>query len=195
MYSSYFKEIEALREHPITLDGAKLHLQETESDNDPLINVYIEAATRFVENYCRITLMPTVYEERMDEWPSDGIWELRKYPFIQIESITYIDTEGDTQTLSSSLYSTSIKHTIPYIYLIDSATTIDHKDTTDAIRVRYRAGYQASGIIPYDIIAAMLLMIRKWYDKREDNKDGLGFNDLVPNASINLLLPHKRHEQ
>jgi uncharacterized phiE125 gp8 family phage protein len=188
MYSTYLQLITPHIDLPITLDGARMQLDELGTDKDPLINTLIASAARYVEDHCRISLMPQLFEERMDAWPKDNKWEVRKYPFISISSIKYIDLDGDEQTLDPAGYGYSMQWDIPYIYLLDGIS-ITAKTQIDAIKLQYYAGYEVPGTIPDTIIDAMMLIVRERYDHPQ------GTNVDIPTAALNLLKYHIRHEQ
>jgi len=151
---------------PLTTTEAKLHLKVDSSDDDTLIERLIKAARRFSENYTERSFITQTWKARFDKFPD--VIELLYGPVLSITSIEYIDEDGDTQTLSSSNYTTDLKSKIARITPVDEWPDTD--DVTNAVTVTYTAGFGASSAnVPEDIRAAMLLIIGKLYESREDN--------------------------
>ena len=136
---------------PVTTDDVKAHLRRTDlSDEDALIAIYAKAARERVEQYLNRALVEQTQEMTIDwNWP-DGVIKIPNPPLIGVDSITYIDGAGVTQTLDPSLY---IVDTIAEPGRIDRAysaiwPTVRYQ--IGAITVTYRAGFVADGGPPVD---------------------------------------------
>jgi uncharacterized phiE125 gp8 family phage protein len=97
---------------PITLTEMKIHLK-AESDiteDDELITSLIVAARDVVEtgtgaNVSRQKVMlDTTFTWKLDSFPGDTYIEVPRVPLVSVSSIQYVDTNGTTQTWSSSNY-------------------------------------------------------------------------------------------
>lgn len=91
-----------------------------------------------------------------------------KPPLQSVTSISYVDTNGQTQTWSSTQYTvtTSREPGIvrpAYGYSIPTA-----RAQPDAVTVRFVAGYGPPSSVPEDLKAAMLLLIGHWFAVREE---------------------------
>ena len=87
---------------PVTLAEAKHHARVDISDDDTYIQTLIAVAREYVEDRLDTTLLTTIWEARYDEFP---LWEivLPRPPMLSATvTITYKDTEGASQTLTSS---------------------------------------------------------------------------------------------
>lgn len=153
---------------PLTLDGVKDYLQETENDNDALINQLIESATDWVEQKMSRCLMTTVFEQHLSAWPACNLVLLRWNPVQTLDSIKYVDANGDEQTITSTNYATWIRDSIMMVSFNDDYTWPTTKAVPDAFKIRFTAGYNPAYTIPAPIKNAMLLRIRKAYDNRQD---------------------------
>ena len=107
--------------HPTEL---KLHSREDLDDdaNDALIAGYLAAATELTEtetgenDLSRITVIVVrKYELKLDGFPGGAI-RVPRVPLVSVASIAYIDLNGDTQTVSSALYSVAADGVISLAY-------------------------------------------------------------------------------
>lgn len=91
---------------PITLAEAKTQLGVTSSDDDTLIGALVDAAVSRIDGPSGIgvALVTQTWTQTLDAWPYDGEIRLGLWPVQSVSSITYVDTNGDTQTVSSSNY-------------------------------------------------------------------------------------------
>jgi Phage gp6-like head-tail connector protein len=178
-------------EEPIALALAKLHLRVTTAVDDLLITNLIASARSLAEKETRRAFVTRTYELRLNRFPyytpifalnpltyerqpagTDGqIW-LPKPPLIAVNSLTYIDVNGATQTLDPSRYE------------VDSGGVLQGSLTPsfgnyfpqsrfqlNAIRINYDAGYGAASDVPEALIQAMLLQVGHWYRNREATTD------------------------
>ena len=100
---------------PIHLDEAKKHLVVDHTGDDVLIAGLITTARHSVENELRRQLVAATVKYRLDAFPREI--NLPRPPLMEVSSITYVDTAGDTQTLASTEYTvdkyTEISRVIP----------------------------------------------------------------------------------
>jgi uncharacterized phiE125 gp8 family phage protein len=88
-------------------------------------------------------------------------------PLISVSSITYVDGNGTTQTLSAAAYKVdtdSEPGRITPAYGYCWPTT---RAEINAIAITYVAGYATRAAVPASIKQAMLLLIGHWYENRE----------------------------
>ena len=171
---------------PITLEKAKLQLDilSSETEDDTLINAYIKAARQYCERFLNRKLITTEIEF-VDDCFSSNIIAL-SLPVAQVTSVTYVDDNGDTQTLDSAKYNTDVSGDTPRIQAVDSWPST--KSIIGAVKIRATAGYGAAATdVPEPIINAMLLMIRDWYDNPADRIHRM------PTRAESLLLPYIRY--
>lgn len=90
-------------------------------------------------------------------------------PLQSVSSIAYVDGDGATQTLSSSVYQVIDQglwkpSLIVEAYQQSWPTT---RDQPQAVTVTFVAGYGAASAVPAPIKSAIKLMVSHWYENRE----------------------------
>lgn len=156
-------------DYPLTLDGVKDFLQETENDNDALINLLIGSATDWVEQRTSRCLMTTDFEQRLQCWPRSNIVKIRWNPVQTVASVKYVDANEVEQTINSTNYATWTRDHVLQISFNDDYQWPTTAEVPDAFKIRYTSGYNPAYTIPDPIKEAMLLRIRRAYDKRMDD--------------------------
>lgn len=146
---------------PLTLAQAKAHCRVDGSDSDTELNSMIVAARSFVEDYCGIKLVAQTVVLRCSSF-CDFI-DLPIAPVASIASITYLDSAGAEQTLSTDIYESVLTDLEPIIRLKINQSWPSVREAADAIRVTVSAGYAS---LPAPIHHAMLLLIGSWFDSR-----------------------------
>jgi uncharacterized phiE125 gp8 family phage protein len=159
---------------PVSLAEAKAHLRLDDNSDDGLLAGYILAARQYAENYIRGAIITQTYDYKLDGgWPM--VWvrdycrtriELPLRPVQSVTSVSYVDENGATQTLSTSLYTTHLDRPVPCIDKAYNQSFPSVRDVTDAVTVRFVAGY-APEKVPDGIRTAILLHIESLYDSCE----------------------------
>jgi uncharacterized phiE125 gp8 family phage protein len=151
--------------HPVTIAEAKTHLRVDTVDDDLLIGSLINAAAMAVEAETGIICAArsiTVYFRSF----SDRL-ALHYLPINSITAITYLDTDGATQTLASNQYRLGY---FAGVAVINPANGVSYPatDTVDgAVAVTFNAGHASNAAIDARIKQAALLMVGHWYANRE----------------------------
>lgn len=166
---------------PLSLTEVKTWLKISGSDEDDLLSSLIAAAREAGEKYCGVGFGSQTVTEKFPDLDQCGM-ALSVSPVIAVSSISYKDTAGDTQTLSTSYYGVDTQRKPGMIYPIPYKLFPLTYDTPDAVTVTYTAGYTT---IPDAVKTAMLLMIADWYDNRTDGVR------TMPTASQLLLNPYR----
>ncbi len=180
----YGKTVDAASE-PVTAAEAKsqLIIDGGFTADDALLDSYIKAARLTAERYCSISFVESTYVERVDYFPMNG--ELIKLSVGQVSevvSITYIDTDGNSQTWDAANYkldNTGRQARVARAYNVSYPTT---RDEINAVTITYKSGFGSSASdVPQDIKQAILLIVAEMYQNREDRVKQL------PTASQYLL--------
>jgi uncharacterized phiE125 gp8 family phage protein len=159
------KLITAPTEEPIALDEAKLHLRADSADDDTLIEALIVAAREGAEHITGRALMPQTWEMALDGF--QDVICLPKSPLMSIVSIKYADPSGDVQTLADGAwwldsYSEPAKLSPAY-----GASWPATRCQSNAVLIRFQAGYANAESVPQAIKQWMLLQIGAMYENRE----------------------------
>lgn len=146
---------------PATLDDAKAQCRVDDTASDGLLTNYIETARHLVEQNTGTKLMDQTVELRCSRW--SDLYDLPVAPIASVTSITYLDLDGISQTLATSVYEAVLTGLSPLIRLQVNQLWPNTLDVSDAITVTVQAGYTD---VPPTIRHAMLLLISQWYDER-----------------------------
>lgn len=176
---------------PVTTAELKSHLRVDSTDEDTLIASLGTAARQYVEEQTRRALVTQTWVLKLDEFPeSDGEILLPRPPLVSVSSVTYVDTAGSTQTLSSSVYSVDTTDTPGRITLAYDQTWPTVRDQRNAITVTYVAGYGAASAVPDALKAAIKLLVGHWFTNREGVVTGTIATE-IPMAVDALLAPYR----
>jgi uncharacterized phiE125 gp8 family phage protein len=175
----------------VSLAEAKAHLRVTEADDDALIAGYILAARHAAESYIRGALITQTWDYSLDYcWPVVSVRGMCKYrielplhPIQSVTSVSYVDENGTTQTLSPSLYTVHIRGPVADIEKAYDASFPSIRSVPEAITVRFVVGYQQDAV-PDGIKAAIMLGIERLYDR-------CGDEGAVTDARDALLDPYR----
>lgn len=155
---------------PVSLVEAKAHLRVGLDEEDDLISALIVTAREHVENVTGRQLVTAAKELTLSGFDvRDDCLILLPYPPLQsVDTITYIDTGGDEQTLAANKY--QVDMTVEPAELLPAwgeswpATRCQFGSVT----IAYTAGYGDAADVPAAIKAAMLLIVGNLYENRED---------------------------
>jgi uncharacterized phiE125 gp8 family phage protein len=157
---------------PVSLAEAKAHCRIVGTEDDGLLAGYILAAREYVEADTERRLALQTWRAYFDRrWPCyfDGhcyrTGIVLPYPPLQsVSSVTYVDPDGDTQTLATDQY---VIARFGHRGLIEPAKGVTWpavRAQLDAIRVEFVCGYTA---LPEPLRQAILLLVGHFYENRE----------------------------
>jgi len=178
---------------PITLEEVRAHLRIDHTDEDPTLQLYIDAATGYLEGPNGILDRALVTQSWQQDYPAftDPILlPLGLQPVQSVTSINYYDEAGATQLLSDTLY--RLVANAAGGPVIERATDAAWPATAvrdDAVAVVFVAGVEPLAV-PAPIRQAMLLLVGHWYAMRETAATGSYAE--VPYAVTALLINHAR---
>ena len=132
---------------PVSLTAMKLHAKIDTTADDEIVKSLIKAATEWCEKYEGRSYMIRTYKAYLDEF-EDEIY-LPYPPLITVSSIQYVDSNGDTQTLTSSVYTVDTSSTPGRVYLGYNQTWPVTRDIPKAVTITYVAGYATTFTTAY----------------------------------------------
>jgi len=170
----WLKEITAPTTEPISLATARLHLRLDTSGSPPahpddsLVTSLITAVRQNAEDYTGLKIANGTYEMRADSF-KDFESNLQTWPVTSITSVSYVDLNDETKTLTSSDYVLDT-YTRP-ARLKPSLTKIVFPAAKE-VTIRFVAGFTDGQSpnpypMPKPLESAMLLMLGHLYDNRE----------------------------
>jgi len=152
---------------PVSLTEAKEWLRVDGSAQDDQIEALIGTALRLIERQYDRQLVTATWQLTLDAFPD---WEIRapRNPLRTVTAITYVDTAGDTQTLSASRYTvdpySDPGRIVPAYGYVWPAT----RSETNAVTISFTAGYGSAAEVPETIKQAIRLCVASWFDLRGD---------------------------
>lgn len=154
---------------PITAADAitRAHLRLDDATDDSLVGLYIAAARRQAEQITGRCLIEQTWELWLDAFPAAEI-DLRLAPVSAIVSVTYTDTAGADQVLDPDAYLLDAVTSAAWLLPAVDTDWPETQDIANAVRIRFTAGYGATGDdVPEDIRLWLLATVAHWYRSRE----------------------------
>jgi len=154
---------------PVTVAQAKAFLRVVSADEDALLGVLVAAARRHVEEVTGYALGVQTRRLVLDAFPASYTLPLPAPPLATVTSVTYLDSDGEEQTMPSEDYEVHIAGTPGAIYAPDGwpldAASVGHASTVrpGGVRVTYTCGYSA---VPEPLAVAIRQLVSHWYDNR-----------------------------
>lgn len=177
---------------PISVAEAKAHLRVSSTDEDALIEGLVNAAVAYLDGPSGILgrcLVSQTWELYYDAFPT-GDLRIPIGNLIAVETVEYVDPDlAIFVTWSSANYEVDDKSLDGWVIPVDGWP--DVLETSNAIRVTFRAGYgTAATDVPAAIRQAMLLLVGDWYTNRNAVSIGESVSEL-PFAVSALIAPFR----
>lgn len=152
----------------VATSDAKLWMRVTHSDEDAVIASLITRATNYVENETRRQLINATYTFSFDMFPHGDVIYSPVSPLGSVTSIAYLDADGASQTLATSVYGVDTIRDPGRIYLKSGQEWPSTLDQEQAVTITAVAGYgTASTDVPEPLIQAVLMLAAHYYEHRE----------------------------
>lgn len=153
---------------PVTLAVAKNYLRQTTDQDNALITSIITSARILVEKELGRSLVTQTWKLYLDKFPDYSTCpiQLPKGPIQSISSITYEDSNGDTQTWSASNYQLDNKQFPARVLPAYSLAYPSARTNANSITITFVSGYGDASDVPEQYVQAMLLLIKHQYDMR-----------------------------
>jgi uncharacterized phiE125 gp8 family phage protein len=149
-----------LTDEPLTLAQAKSQLGVTSSLDDDMIAGLVIAAREYAESYTGLILTAREVVETADRFRS--YLDLYSWPVRAAPTISYLDTNGDNQTVETIFYASLARR--PVRIAPKGGVWPIAASFPGAVTITVQAGFETPDKVPQSIKQAMLLMIRHWYD-------------------------------
>jgi uncharacterized phiE125 gp8 family phage protein len=148
------------------LDDCKLHARISGSDEDGLVRDYMLAAIEAVENDAETALLAQTRTLYMDFFPA---WEIELHcpPVTAVNSISYLDYAGVSQTYSTTLYRADMTNRPGIITPVYGTVWPVAYPVINAVQVAFQCGYAEIKDVPYSAKLAVYLKVANFYWNRE----------------------------
>lgn len=147
----------------------------TNTTADPLLSMLITSARVAAETYLHRYLVTQTLDAYFDSFPRypnphyskyGTKWEILLPPIQSVTSITYVDNDGVTQTLSASNYVVDTKTQPTRITPAYGLSWPSTRDQNNAVTIRFVAGYGAAADVPQCIKNWILMRVASLWDNR-----------------------------
>lgn len=178
---------------PLHVNDVRQHLKQDITDDDNLIDIYLGSARIYAEDITRKQFVAARYVYKFDGFPTNYAGGLSlsydinlpgnaillpKAPVIEIESINYIDTGGNEQTVNPSDYVIDAISEPARITPIFGKIWPINRPQIGSVWVTYKAGYVAQAAFDPDTDT---ISIKNWR--------ALAVNDSIRISNSGGLLP------
>jgi uncharacterized phiE125 gp8 family phage protein len=191
-------------EEPIGRQACQRHLRLDGSFDSPwvdhpegeLIEGYLAAAREHAELYTELSLAPQTLELALDEFPSAEI-QLPRGPVRSVESVSYVDEDGNAQTVDAANYVLDDYSGDAWLLPADGFDWPATGRFANAVKVRYIAGFSSptespqSYPLPKSIKTGLLLLMAHLYENREDSTAGVSVIE-IPSGAKSFLRPLRK---
>lgn len=148
---------------PVSVAEAKRFCDYEDDDRNDQFDSWIRMATEAVEHDCERALITQTVKAYLPFFPD--VIRIPWPPITAITGITYVDVDGVTQTLASTVYQTDLFSTPPTIRLAYGQwweTTRD--ETENAVIITATAGYGAPEHVPHLAKEAIRVRVKRAFD-------------------------------
>jgi uncharacterized phiE125 gp8 family phage protein len=172
-------------------EAAEFMRAEFSASEEDLVESLIIAARQWCEEYLGRAIGVQTIELRMAGFPDDAEPIVLRSPIIEVNSVKYLDTNGDEQTMDEDDY--LVSDADPAEIVPVSAWPVAF-GSSDSVRVEYDAGYSAFVSpmtyqeLPRTIRTAILMMVADMYTNREAHVE----KPLSANPTVERLLSQYR---
>lgn len=175
---------------PVSLAEVRQHLRMDDDffDHDEMLTGLIIAARQSCEDFCKRAFMTQTVVAKLDDF-SDLI--VLPWPRVSsVSSIQYLDTDGNSQTLSTSYYNAHMVGDAAAVELAYGYTWPGVYSQKNAVTITFVSGYGGASSVPWAIKYAILIMVADLYNNPESIVIGGGAVNQVPLTSERLLGPY-----
>lgn len=157
-------------ELPVSIDDARRYCDYEDNDRNDQFDAWIRAATQQVERDCEVALITQTCKLYLPCFPCSI--EIAKPPVSAVSSISYVDTAGSTQTLSTSVYQSNLKRTPARITeAYGQVFPSTQWGTENAVTVTFVAGYGAASAVPPMFKEAIKVRVKRLFMGCMDGED------------------------
>lgn len=161
----------------ITPDDLSRHTRVDAPEDDTTLQELLQAAEAEAEEYCWRRFLTQTWDQFFDEF-EDPLY-LRYPPLSSVTSVGYTDSNGDSQTLATSVYEAGEENGIGTVRRKYNQTWPDTRSHEDVITVRFVCGYGDSEDVPERIKHAIRVHVGWYYRNREGQPMPEGFHNLL----------------
>lgn len=166
---------------PVTLAELKSHLRVNFTDEDTLLEAYLDAAIAYhdgANGELQRCIIPQTWDYRITDWPSDAMVKIPLPPTLEITGVYYLDDDGVSpaeQTVDPTLYRL-IPGEHAVLWFKDDFTYPATLTEPQNVRIRFRGGWEGDSSVspvvtdasqvPETIKQSIKLLAGHWFEQR-----------------------------
>lgn len=162
-------------QEPVWLEEMKDWARIDHTDDDATVSGLIIAARRWVETFTQRALLTQTFTYKTDGFPrlSTDVFELPGGKVSTFTSIVYLDTNGDSQTWSSSKYTTDLVSEPALVGLVYNEGWPSIREWDLPVTLTYDAGFGADpSDVPEELRTSIKIIVAELYENREETVVG-----------------------
>jgi uncharacterized phiE125 gp8 family phage protein len=184
---------------PVSLAEAQLHLRldlagsPPSHPDDGIVDALIVAAREYAEYYTGQAFARQSYSLKLQEFNQEQVIDLGVWPVLSVQSVTYLDEDGQSQTLSTDDYLLDNQSKPARIVAKHNARWPTALDQANSIEVLFTAGCTDASPndypVPKSVKQAILLTLGHLYENRETVTGSQKYQ--LPMGAESLLQIHR----
>ena len=150
--------------NPVTVAEIKEEVHIDESHEDSYIDGLVSAAASAIDGPrgAGTCMVSQQWKLTLDEFPVRI--RIPMVPLISVDSITYTDTDGVSQTLSSAVYQVTNYGDLAIVTEAFGQSWPSTRDIPGAVVVTFTCGHAT---VPAILKRAVIMMVRDWHERPE----------------------------
>ncbi len=150
---------------PVSVQECKDWLRVDHSADDALILALATAARHYCEDRQNRAYCSQTWKASLDAYPA--AFSLWRSPVVSVTSVQYVDTDGATQTLSSSEYTLDALSEPGRVVPAYNASWPSIRAVPNAVTLTFVCGYGAAADVPEIFKSAIKMYVADAYENRE----------------------------
>jgi uncharacterized phiE125 gp8 family phage protein len=170
---------------PVSVAECKRHLRIYHSDEDDIIELYLNAAISHLDGaqgWLGRSIVAQTWSQQFDHF--ECTLRLDVAPVSEITALSYIDSQGVEQTVADSDYALINGGSAPEIRFHQTFAHPAVSQERPAVTATFLSGYGEDAEVPAAIKVGILLMVGDMYQEREAKVSG----SLIENSAVSRLL-------
>lgn len=152
---------------PVSVEELKAYIREVDATQDVVVEQCLRAAIDDAQRIQDRTFLTTTYTMKMDSFPCHDTILLPTAPLQSVSSITYVDSSGSSQTLSTDVYTVDTNREPPRITLKYNQVWPDTRGVANDVTITFVAGYTTAASVPYACKLLIMQLAGDYYENRQ----------------------------
>ena len=156
---SHLEETTAPTFDPVSVADVKERLAVEHNHDDTVIASLIEGAVSELQDELSMQFATATYKLHRDGFAD--VMELRRPPVTAVNAITYLDTDGVSQTLATSVYRTVLTATPSWVELAYNQSWPSTRGIRRDVQIEFATGYANEAAVPERIKNLIAFVVQR----------------------------------